>query len=143
MTKERPILMSGPMVKAVLEGRKTQTRRVVKKNIAEVLTFLDCEDARNARVQYFKGGHSGDGYYGYCTEYPDEGAAYLGVSYGQPGDRLWVRETWASVDLAFNSCEMEPPEMVAYRADGAILGPSNEPMGRINGDDGITVSRWR
>ena len=66
---EKPILFSGPMVRAILDGNKTQTRRIVKKNAS-------------GRAQ-FKGWnwHLGD---------PD---VVLACPYGQPGGRLWVRET--------------------------------------------------
>jgi hypothetical protein len=63
--KERPILFSAPMVRAILEGRKTQTRRVVKKS-AEMDTN------------------------GFMALVPDEKKC----PYGQAGDRLWVRETF-------------------------------------------------
>lgn len=69
--KERPILFSGPMVRAILDGRKTQTRRVVKADVpAEA--YADDDD------------HSGDGWWRHICKCP----------YGIPGDRLWVRETW-------------------------------------------------
>lgn len=69
--KERPILFSGPMVKAIREGRKTQTRRVVKPS------WIAAADAAGESW-----GPEGDQNYwaGVCP-------------YGQPGDRLWVRET--------------------------------------------------
>lgn len=60
--KERPILFSGEMVRAVLEGRKTQTRRVVK--------------------------HPPVGYM------LDDTPVFGKCPYGQPGDRLWVKETF-------------------------------------------------
>lgn len=69
--KERPILFSGPMVRAILAGRKTQTRRVVKLNDAGRV-------ARGGRQWHI-----------------DDDHAALACPYGQPGDRLWVRETWA------------------------------------------------
>lgn len=72
--KERPILFSAPMVRAILEGRKTVTRREVKKQAA-----LDCLAA---------------GFEPPFLALP--GNADL-CPYGQPGDRLWVRETWARV----------------------------------------------
>jgi hypothetical protein len=62
-TKERPILFSGPMVRAILAGRKTQTRRAVK------------------GAWEFNGDESG------CGWEPPR------CPYGAPGDRLWVRET--------------------------------------------------
>lgn len=71
-TKERPILFSAPMVRAILEGRKTVTRREVKKQAA-----LDCLAA---------------GFEPAFLALP--GNADL-CPYGKPGDRLWVRETWA------------------------------------------------
>jgi hypothetical protein len=70
--KERPILFSAPMVRAILEGRKTVTRREVKKQAA-----LDCLAA---------------GFEPAFLALP--GNADL-CPYGQPGERLWVRETWA------------------------------------------------
>ena len=68
--KERPILFSGPMVRAILNGVKSQTRRAVKLNAAGRVEFI----GRNW----------------HCDD-PD---ARLACPYGQPGDRLWVRETF-------------------------------------------------
>jgi len=65
--KERPILFSAPMVRAILEKRKTQTRRV-----ADQKTVNECEGTFGAALDLL-------------TRCP----------FGQPGDRLWVRETFA------------------------------------------------
>jgi hypothetical protein len=65
--KERPILMSGAMVKALLAGTKTQTRRIVKPQ-----SLFDGKD-------------------GILRLHPNQ----QGSPYGEVGDRLWVRETWA------------------------------------------------
>lgn len=71
--KERPILFSGPMVRAILDGRKTQTRRVVKPQ-----PFANGEVRLNERFDaMFTAGDV------YGTRNP----------YGQPGDHLWVKET--------------------------------------------------
>ena len=87
--KERPILMSTPMVQAILAGRKTQTRRIVKPQPNESFTM---DYKRNIRESY---GWS----YQKTIEHP-----YLDVKspcmnsfcpYGQVGDRLWVKEGWA------------------------------------------------
>jgi hypothetical protein len=67
--KERPILMSAPMVRAILAGTKTQTRRVVK---WLPLRLLD------------ESGFSPD-----FVAHPENALC----PYGQPGARLWVRET--------------------------------------------------
>ena len=71
---EKAILFSGPMVRTILEGRKTQTRRVAKLNYA-------------GRVQL--GGKQ------WHVEDPN---AILACPYGQLGDRLWVRETFRDCD---------------------------------------------
>ena len=89
--KERPILFSGPMVRALLEGRKTQTRRVVRITHRTPGTALCLEPAIGT---------------------PDPKAAAELCPYGVPGDRLWVRETWqlvseqSSVDP--NACGSRP-----------------------------------
>lgn len=74
--KERPILFSGPMVKALLAGTKTVTRRLVKN--ADWLACLsgDCPHDTQAECDATLPG--------FCP-------------YGKAGDRLWVRETWAAV----------------------------------------------
>ena len=74
--KERPILFSGPMVQAIREGRKTQTRRVVKPQPDFV---------NKLGVPFYPDG-KGPVDYRLCP-------------YGQTGDRLWVRETFAQIGV--------------------------------------------
>lgn len=71
--KERPILFSGSMVRAIREGRKTQTRRVIKPQ-PECLKDLQA-------IQY----HLATG---------EPLIVGRGCPYGKPGDRLWVKETF-------------------------------------------------
>lgn len=83
--RERPILFSSPMVRAILEGRKTQTRRTVKPQPA-------FDPHREQWSWENKAGHIA------WSGTRPQAAALLGAReicpYGQPGDRLWVRETW-------------------------------------------------
>lgn len=81
---EKPILFSDPMVKAILEGRKTQTRRVVKPQ----------PESKPFQVH---GEKTGD-WFTSNPDYPKHGDMMSGrwkCPYGQPGDLLWVRETWS------------------------------------------------
>lgn len=73
--KERPMLFSAPMVRAILEGRKTQTRRVVKGCV---------EEAGEYSFHRYELGHMP------CCPY------------GVPGDRVWVRETFHHGDAWFD-----------------------------------------
>lgn len=87
---ERPIIFSTPMVKAILAGRKTQTRRIVKP--AGPLQ-RECWD--HCIVRWSETGHGGPGWYVWDDGCEDEGSHVVPCPYGQPGDVLWVRETWA------------------------------------------------
>jgi hypothetical protein len=99
--KERPILFSGPMVRAILEGRKTQTRRIVKPQPMSVRRAEACAvdgdviiriDGTLAKLRTSRGRDAGAA--GIMNEY-----AY--APYGVPSDRLWVRETWGPCDGGF------------------------------------------
>lgn len=85
---ERPILFNAEMVKAILEGRKTQTRRVIK---------LDHE---RGMVNPVVRGKDGETSYVGCRLAP------MLCPIGQPGDRLWVRETWGVVSHAFDENDL-------------------------------------
>jgi len=74
--KERPILFSGPMIRAILEGRKTQTRRPLK----GCGVFVDTEMNMPPPVPTDDGWQFADGTLVRCQ--------------WRAGDRLWVRETW-------------------------------------------------
>ncbi len=82
--KERPILLSAPMVRAILAGTKMQTRRVVKP--------IPATDQLLGLVV----GSGGFHYIADQTQitYPDLRRIRWDCPYGQPGDMLWVRETW-------------------------------------------------
>jgi len=97
---ERQILFSGPMVRAILDGRKTQTRRVIKYN-NELPRFIGGAGEEKNPAHY---GWECDGARGIdWLTLIASGATNektLQCPYGKPGDRLWVRETWA---YSFNS----------------------------------------
>jgi hypothetical protein len=112
---EKPIIFSTPMVKAILEGRKTQTRRVIKPQPTFIESsarwewripkskIIQCETVLTASREWWE----------YLS--PEQ------MPY-KPGDILWVRETWA----ASNGDEL--PKGYYYRA---------------NCKDSTIVSRWK
>lgn len=97
--KERPILFSGPMVRALLDGRKSQTRRVVKPQPPVGWDRTAWSDAPTMGWT--------------AQEAPARDWHIVRCPYGTIGDRLWVRETF------FDNCPGERDmEQVYYRADG-------------------------
>ncbi len=106
--KEKPILFSGPMIRAILANTKTQTRRIFK---PDRMTW----DANGRYTTYaMRGGElstTGSG--------PFKPSSWLHYCpYGQPGDRLWVRETFGHFERNEN---FAPGCEVFYRADGESL----------------------
>lgn len=85
--KERPILFSGPMVRAILDGKKTQTRRVMKVQPGE-FQHVDCEDNLGWHFWWDVVTYDLNLVMGADQAYSDE----IKCPYGKPGDRLWVRE---------------------------------------------------
>lgn len=100
--KERPILFSAPMVRAILEGKKTVTRRTIKPQ-----PVLDCvrnEDGSGHCRWLWKG-----------EPLSQIGKAFYNMSpYGAPGDWLWVRETFRPVYC------LDMADGIQYRADGQM-----------------------
>ena len=89
---ERPILFSSPMVRTILDGRKSQTRRVVKPQPSD-----EFSPSSRLVVGYYptKVDRHGEEYPGNIVYgVADDSEGYV-CPYGVPGDRLWVRETWA------------------------------------------------
>jgi hypothetical protein len=110
--KERPILFSGPMVRAILAGRKTQTRRVV----ADLNPTLAESAASGSQI-----------------------ANALRCPYGAPGDRLWVRETWA----AQRALDKLPPQMIEAGAwVEYAAGPGGGILDRGKWRPSIFMPRW-
>lgn len=97
--KERPILFSGPMVCAILSGEKTQTRRLVKPqphdNGTGRWTWVLDSTARKQVGTFCFGIVDSDG--DRFTDRGREQSTYVRCPFGRPGDRLWVRETWAEL----------------------------------------------
>jgi hypothetical protein len=124
--KERPILFSGEMVRAILEGRKTMTRRVIKSN-RNYGDFLLIEQTDKTFWPY----HSIDGESFDATGNGDE--IPIACPYGQPGDRLWVRET-CFIHNPPN--DRDPHGTVYYSADIGLGGKESKPT------PSIFMPRW-
>lgn len=110
--KERGMIFNGEMVRAILDGRKTQTRRPVNSSTADLLDLQ--------------------------KQYPHK-KYNIGCPFGQPGDRLWVRETWAEAGAS-------APDLTLYRANYPEHVPAHyenvPPVDGIRWTPSIHMPRW-
>lgn len=154
---DRPILFSTPMIAALLAGRKTQTRRLLgKRNTLfdgrawpRNLDFADCDTA-NAWIDNGPSPAGNAGPYlkvrwpygkisGASGEDADGTLVARLYPRTQPGDYLWVRETWRSTPRwdAFSPSKIDKNYMpVQYEADG----PLRREMGKTRVS--IFMPRW-
>lgn len=113
MSAERSIMFGAAGVRAILAGTKTQTRRTVKPN-----RYRELPDTPRIECD------ADDGLW-YC----DGGHWMVRCPYGVPGDRLWVRETWADT--------MSDPAEAVYRADG-----ERHPSSSLRWQSPMRMPRW-
>jgi hypothetical protein len=128
--KERPILFSGPMVRAILDGRKTQTRRVVKSllGVGKVTEFDKSETL------------------GWDYTFRDKRDRWNDLSlsqlvercrHGKPGDRLWVREAFRLAPLGNGPRdEFGRPAVTHFRSTDSHLFPN------VKWKPSIHMPRW-
>jgi hypothetical protein len=127
--KERPILFSDAMVRAILEDQKKQTRRIVK-------LPPDCEQFTHLRPA--QGGEAPKNtFIAYWLEHGKEecGGTFFSCPYGKPGDLLWVRETWAARH------EYDHCRPIDIHAGTPIWHKSDECGGRFQSIGGF--GKWR
>ena len=115
--KERPILFSAPMVRAILDGRKTVTRRLVKPNPHKVDGGVPFGDAP-------------------AWAHAEPGSAVMRCPYGVRGDRLYLRETWA----APHAYDHLPPRLIPQ--DARIHYAATEDRGGLLWRPSIHMPRW-
>jgi len=93
--RELPILFSGEMVRAIREGRKTQTRRVINPQPTEDLRWsgwvISSSNKKHVGCASWETQRTID------TGFSRDDGLYIKCPYGNPGDQLWVRETWRIV----------------------------------------------
>jgi len=144
---DRPILFSGPMVRRILDGSKTQTRRLVDTKRGLFLpstkhTEMAVVDGRT--VARFETPWE-DVVRDWDEKPPvDWKVSRCGIycPYGSPGDRLWVRETWAAphpFDAAKPS-EIPAGTRIHYAADAGLGGPRG--LGGLRGRPAIFCMPW-
>ena len=93
--RERPILFSAPMVRAILDGTKTQTRRLVR-NETKACAACFAEAVPHNQGDGGAGVFGSDPYLRVAAcDHEDHAGGRIRCPQGVPGDRLWVRETWA------------------------------------------------
>lgn len=131
---DRPILFSAPMVRALLDGTKTQTRRICNPQ----LLSLTGSGKRIYRDEDFRASWADSPGATHSSGFKD-------CRYGSPGDRLWVRETCRAMDhrhvvyLADNGCRMIGPT----RADADAWCKLNRYRGLVGATvPPIHMPRW-
>ena len=122
--KERPILFSAPMVLAILEGRKMQTRRVVYPQ--PPVGFIRVAEHHLGDAWNWAPPDRDDAFW------PDGSECWKRCPQGAPGDHLWVREAWQFLECDFGSPNPSV-YIIGYR--GGREGWPKDPKEPYKGDE--------
>jgi hypothetical protein len=133
MSKERPILFNGEMVRAIQAGRKTETRRVIKlpdgydeigvwPDMPGVVSF-GCHNHTEGLLQ------------------PQDADKYKICPHGKPGDRLWVQESFRVVTVT-KHCREYSLACVRYKADDGVRNPVRIPASHMDMPTAKVSSKW-
>lgn len=133
---ELPILFTGEMVRAILGGRKTQTRRAIPIDRYGIHFIAGRDDNPNDPRNW--GVETVHGDWCLLADDPGDRSSYaLPCPYGQPGDLLYVRETFCPVDDTSNGGR----KWIDYRATPAY--DESHPAGWDNAPDDPQALKWR
>lgn len=135
---DRPIRFSGPMVRALLSGTKTQTRRIVKPQPFANNNYHR-GDVQASECAMRSTGDPACFNFG-VTAVDGEGGLIETVEcpYGCPGDRLWVRETWQCGQTPADG----PDQEVWFSADSDGHKPADVEEGEWTWRPSIHMPRW-
>lgn len=138
--KERPILFSDQRVRALLSGQQSQTRRIMKSQL------------------FGPGQDNHEGCYGIdVLNNHLQGNRVMGMEnlsyhcpYGQPGDRLWVRETWRGpvieqdqmAEYQRSPAQFKTAEYCQYRSDTSQFSTAEDEADQFGWQAGIHMPRW-
>jgi hypothetical protein len=127
---ERPILFSGPMVRAILSGAKTQTRRPMSPQPSKFVdsvhpnhiakhpaAYFDCYCGEKKTEQNPRG--MGLHWCWWCSD-DRQGSDWIRCPFGVPGNTLWVRETWRTLERVSDNVDG-----VLFAADDAFVPIAN------------------
>lgn len=142
--KNRPILFSGPMVRAILGGRKTQTRRVVKCDLYDIERLAEPSEWNAGRANPNMIPYENWGRKQGCGLFVSTDGTIFAMPchYGAPGDRLWVRETWKTCAVydSYAPSQIDSGAALLWLADNSkrINGP--EDWGKVR--PSIYMTKW-
>ena len=149
MSATKPILFSGPLVRALLAGTKTETRRPVKPQPPQPEALLalgalqaSCPSQPKALAD------TPDWFYsGSLWAARDLMAGREPVwrsPFGSAGTLLWVRETTAGVDTLMDGYAKDPPNLIAWRADMSVrdIVSGWEPEDTVDWNFGHPSVKW-
>ena len=138
---DKPIPLYAHEVRGVQGGRQTQLRRLLKpqphRTATEAVETVNIHTGSTGRWRWVRDDHASDDGYEYLEEFKLP---------WQPGDRLWVRETWRLVGSGLSAQgHLYPAEHVVYEADGAetyITTPTRQHTVSLSRRPSIHMSRW-
>lgn len=143
---ERPIIFSAPMVRAILAGKKTQTRRIIRPQPARHPARMDCigRDTKTGRSIFIA--RDLNGAPAFVFPIGEHSASAEWIAPHGIGDTLWVREAWGINHFEHGPREPIPKARPAYLHDDELVYFATETDPEIRDEmprrPSIHMPRW-